>query len=504
MLPWARDPSRRIALPESVEPATFRNMNWRSFVPWCGLLGGALGGWLLRAEPPAPAVAAKRTPEAMEPGTASSAVEPLRKPAVGELRELFALWGPEKVVGIYELLDGVPAATLVAWLEKLRPPETVNRGMIREQRDGIRQALVERLAECDPEALAAWLLRVPSGYIDSGWTRVATDSLLHRGTPEAEALLGKLEKAQPWVARLRLDRLAEDDPEAALQQVLRGAGPQMPPTLAKWLAADHARALAFSNEHPDKCFFVLGAVAEQGKAALEQFSAGLTHPEAQRHARRQQLTAAAREGDAAAFSALILRDGRNSNDWLQEQAMETMMKHHPEAGETLVRQFAGQQGLFKLALNSLAQEQPERAAALLAEPLSTGLATNQGDWNGAVQTLSRSWSLAHPEAALAWLRGLPDELRASAVPVAWGITNDLPTGEWLALSRGLPASHQQLRQLTQELARRTKDPVVQAEWCLSFPEESRALIQQYIRKDLSDPAAADALAQRLQILAPTP
>ena len=478
-------------------------MKLRLLLPCAGLLGGALTARMLREAPSARAAALAKSAPATATLPVPAISEIPRQSTIATLPELFALWGPDGAVGIFEMLDGVPAQTLAAWLDELMPPESYSRSLVGEQRDGIRQALVERLAARDPAMLVAWLLKVPNGYLGTQWTEAAAHALLHRGTPEAQTLLAALEKKDAYVWQLRLRWLAERDPAAALHMALEKPGSLLPPVLASWLAADRVQALAFANEHPRRAFAVLGAIATEGRAALAQFAAGLTDVEAQHHARRLQLTAAAREGDAAACSALLRRDGRSQNDSLQDSAIATMMKHHPEAGEALIRQFSDQPALRQVALNRLAQEHPARAAALAVEDsLRSAIFSATGDGRQFLSTLSRAWSLADPSAAQAWLRGLPEEQRALAVPSASHITDDLSTEEWMALNRGLPVSSQGMSTLTRELLARTTDPAVQAQWGLTFSEEARTVMLYTLRSEMENPAAADALAAQWQALAP--
>lgn len=466
-------------------------MNWRPLIPCAGLCGGALTGWQFRSDAPDATALSTVNPPARLIGAADAGSVNFRQPGLTNLSELRDLWTNDGAVGIYELLDGVPAATLVAWLDELMPPETYSRSLEREKRDGIRNALVERLAERDPTALAAWLLRVPGGHVDGNWLGPCVRALLHQNTPDAVAVLDRLENAHGF-SPLRLEWLAERDPEAALQQVLARPGMYLPPELARWLLNDPARALAFANERPDRCFSILSAVAARGRAALEQFAAGLTAPEAQRNARRLQLTAAAQDGDVTAVTGLLEQDGRNQNDSLQDVALATLARLHPEKAEAMMQQLADRPSLATPLFNELAQSHPERAAAILASE-----AAKPGYWS-AMHTLSRTWSLADPAAAQAWLRDLPDELRAKAAPMARDITDDLPTAGWLALTRGLPIHWNHASNFSAQVLERTKDPAILAEWCASFPDTAREHLLHQLRERLNDQPAADDISRRVE------
>jgi hypothetical protein len=465
-------------------------MNWRPLLPCAGLLGGALAGWQMR-EPGAAGAASVVVEDWKAAQTAFVVPATSRAPAVMKLSELHNLWSADGTVGIYELLDSVPPATLAAWLDEMMPPETYNRSVEREKRDGIRDAIVERLAERDPSALAAWLLRVPKGHMGGDWLKPCVRALLEQNPPTATAMLARLEKVHSYTTRLRMEWQAERDPEAFFQQVLADKNIPPPEALAKWLADDPPRALAFANEHPDRCSSILSAIAAQGKAALEQFVAGLTAPDAQRHARRLLLGKAAGEGDTATVAQLLEQDGRNQNDFFQDAAFATLARMHPEKAEALMQQFADRPALAQPIFKELAQNHPERAAAILASE-----ATQPGYWSD-VYLLSRTWSLTDPAAAQSWLRGLPDKLSAKAMPAARDNAGDLPTDDWLALTRGLPINWNHASNFTSQILERTQDPAVLADWCATFPDTVREHLLHQFRQQLED-AAADDITRRVQ------
>ncbi len=390
------------------------------------------------------------------------------------------------------MLDGTPAATLAAWLDELMPPESYSHSMERGKRDGIRAALVERLAESDPSALAAWLLRVPSGHMGGDWLKTCVRALLEQNPADAAPLLKKLENLDGYTASLKTEWLAERDPEAAFREVAADRRRQMPVVLAKWLAADPVRALAFANEQPERCYAVLSAFATLGRAELEQFSTGLTSPEAQKQARRFLLSAAATEGDTVTMARLLEQDGRNQNDSFQDTAFSSLVRLHPDKAEQLIAHFSARREVAVPLLNELAGTHPVRAAAIL----QSGSAPPEY-WQ-AMHPLSRSWSLSDPAAAQAWLRQLPEELRAKAMPVARDITDDFTASEWMDLSRGLTVTVNTAGRYAGQVLEQTKDPAVLADWCASFPDESRGQLLHALRQRMGDPAAADEIARRVQ------
>ncbi len=409
-----------------------------------------------------------------------------------ELSELHDHWSADGAVGIYEMLDGMPAATLLAYLDELMPPETYSRSLEREKRDGIRSALVERLAERDPAALAGWLLRVPQGELGGNWLKPCVHALLHQNPPDTAALLSRLEKADGYTVELRLEWLAERDPAAAFKQLLASPRQHPPDTLARWIAADPARSLAFANEQPDRCSLVLYLIGEQGSAALRQFAAGLTAPEAQRHAGRFLLSAAAREGDEEPMTQYFKKEGRNSDDGLPGIAIEALARLHPEKARAMAQEFAGRSALVNEILGRLATSHPEQIAAMLASPEQRELLS----WHP-LNNMASTWSLSDPAAAQAWLRALPEEQLVRALPSVRDIADDLPDGDWLELSRGLLVDSEGASGLALQMIARTTDPAALADWCVSFPDGSREHILHRLRENLRDTTLADDVARRV-------
>jgi len=471
-------------------------MNWRPLLPWAGLLGGAFTGWQFRQPPAggAPVVEEKHKTAQMSAVSPGSAV---RTPAVAKLSELHELWSADGAVGIYEMLDGVPAASLAAWLNEMMPPETYSRSVEREKRDGIRNAIVERLAESDPAALAGWLLRVPRGQMVPHWLKPGVHALLEQNPTDAANLLERLEKANRWTTEIRLEWLTERDPAAAFQQLLAIPKQDPPDALARWIAADPARSLAFANEHPDRCVMVLYLIGEQGSAALRQIAASLTAPEAQRHARRLLLNAAAREGDAEPMTQYFKKEGRNSDDSLPGLAIATLARLHPDKASAMAQEFAGQSALVSEILGRLATSHPEHIAAMLRAPEQRELLT----WHP-LENMARTWSLSDPAAAQAWLRALPEDQLIKALPSIGDIADDLPDDEWLALSRGLPVDSERANGLAWQMVARTTDPAALADWCASFPDGTREHILHRLRENLHDDKVADDVARRVLAAVP--
>jgi len=483
----------------------YRGMNWRPLLPCAGLLGGAFTGWQFRQPPAggAPVVDESQKAAQTAPINPSSSV---RATAVTKLSELQDLWGADGAVGIYELLDGVPAATLAAWLNAMMPPETFSRSVESGKRDGIRDAIVERLAKSDPAALAAWLLWIPKGHatgggeFGGGWMKACVHALLHQNSPDAMALLDQLERQEntdSYAAHQRLVWLVEHDPQAALQRVTEISEKHPPPELARWIAADPARALTFANEHPDRCFTVLAEIAEKGSAALREFAAGLTAPEAQRHIHRLLLTTAAREGDAEFIARHFAAEGRDSQDSLQDMAIETLARIHPEKSVAMAQEFSGQSALVNEILGKLATSHPVQIATMLAVPDQRKLLT----WHP-LNNMARTWSLSDPAGAQGWLRALPDDQLSDALPFVADIADDLPDNEWLALSRGLPVDAERANGLTRQMVARSTDPAALADWCASFPDGTREHILHRLRENLRDDKLADDVARRVLAAVP--
>jgi hypothetical protein len=466
-------------------------MNWRPLLPCAGLLGGALAGWQMRESGTAGA-ASVVVEDWKTAQTAFVVPATSRAPAVMKLSELHNLWSADGTVGIYELLDSVPPATLAAWLDEMMPPETHSRSVEREKREGIRTALVERLAERDPAALAEWLIRVPAGQMAPNWLKPGVHALLERNPPNAVALLKQLEKANRWTTEFRLEWLTKRDPAAAFQQLLASPKQDPPDALARWIAADPARCLAFANEHPDRCVMVLYLIGEQGSAALREIAAGLTAPEAQRQARRMLLTAAARDGDAETIAQYFKKEGRNSDDSLPVIAIATLARQHPEKARAMAQEFSGQSALVNEILGRLATSHPEHIATMLASPEQRELLT----WHP-LNNMAQIWSLSDPAAAQAWLRGLPQDQLVKALPYVDDIADDLPDAEWLELSRGLPVNSERANGLAWQMVARTTEPAVLADWCASFPDGTREHILHRLRENLRDDQLADDVARRV-------
>jgi hypothetical protein len=291
--------------------------------------------------------------------------------------------------------------------------------------------------------------------------------------------------------------MAARDPEGAWRKFLTNHNAGLPDAAARWLIADPSRALAFCNEHPKWCFGVLKAMAEQGKTALAEFAAGLTNPEAQIHLRRLQLTAAAREGDTATFTRLLEQEGRNTNNWFQDEALRLFAFCYPEKVEAIARQFAGRPGLSSTLLRKLAVHSPERVAGILANPETVGLGKVPGDLSFLVSTLSRTWSLKDPVVAREWLRAMPDDQRAKFAPAAFDITQHLPLADWLALTRGLPVTADGAASLAVQVKRHTSDSAVLVQWCASFPDNSRTVLLQKLTGEMKQ-ADAEDFTRRVQ------
>ena len=158
----------------------------------------------------------------------------------------------------------------------------------------------------------------------------------------------------------------------------------------------------------------------------------------------------------------------------------------------MIAHFSARREVAVSLLKELAGTHPARAAAIL----QSGSAPPEY-WQ-ALHPLSRSWSLSDPAAAQAWLRQLPEELRAKAMPVARDITDDFTASEWMDLSRGLAVNFNTSGSFAGQVLEQTKDPAVLADWCASFPDESREHLLHELRLRMGDPAAADEIARRVQ------
>lgn len=474
-------------------------MNLRLLVPSAGLAGGLLTGWLARPGAPSPDEPGRDSISVIARATPAGAGA-AREPGILKLSELQNRWTEkEGDAAFYEALTGVPAAALLAQLNELMPPDTVRYGSFEyERREAIRRALVERLVEYDPGALAGWLMRVPPGHTNGGWLMTTSRALIERKHPDAKALLARLAQRHPYMATMPLEVQAETDPEGAVQAFLKEPLTFMPETAVRWLASDPVRAAAFCNKNPDYAARVLVFVSGQGLAALAKVEAGLTNPAVLRELRHQQLGAAAREGETDTFVRLITRDGSGKIEWKQNSDVGMLARFHPDKAEAVLRQFADQHGIAEPLLRHLAPSHPERTAALLATPEGAALAKeSRGHQSAGVQVL-QNWSLTDPAAALAWLRGLPAEQRAGIVPHTGNLLAEMPAEDWLAMTRGLPLRDVQARGMADQAYAHSSDPVVLADWSLSLPDKPREAIVQLLRQKLKDGAAAETFSQRVQ------
>jgi hypothetical protein len=279
----------------------------------------------------------------------------------------------------------------------------------------------------------------------------------------------------------------------------------MPAEVIAWIAADSARARQFAADHPSRVYPVLGAIAEQGSAALKSFSATLTDPTAQRQARQLLLVAAGREGDAASFTELYTRLGSDSNP-LKEDAMLALARFHPEAAEAAIQSLADKPELCGQMFSVLAHVHPDEAAALLTSPAAAEFLKTGSGMQGLMRSLSSAWAVEDPSAAQSWLLSLPVDLRSKVLPLAPDIAAGVSNADWLAVTSDVPADYQYTSGLASQAVRRTSDPAVLAAWCASFPEKSRALLLLDLRKNLEDPHVADDIAQRVEqaIKSPSP
>jgi len=492
-------------LPHSNFPPVCQPMNKRLIVPCAGLVAGAVAGWFARPSPPSPSPApsiAARIPD-LTAGPPLSAAGAGPAASAKRLSELQALWTEtDGEFSVYENLAGVPAATLLAWLNELMPPEIHKRSLEQQRCDELRNALVERLAEQDPAALAGWVMRVPGAYLVTDWLETCVQALLERNPPDAARLLARLDRLGHQTAGMKLAFQAETDPEGAYQQFLKNPAAGVPEAMARWLMADPARTAAFCDEHPKQSWSILLKMSGRSQAELKDFAALLTNPEAQHQLRRHQLTAAAREGDADSF-ALLLEQSRYQTEG-NHDAFAMLARSHPDKAEALLQKFAGRPPVVQTILDDLAASHPERAAAILATPGGAGPAMDPRRFNTGLQVL-RSWSVTDPAAALTWLEKLPAGQKASLIPRAGGFLANLPAADWLTLTRGLPVDHDGAVPLAQQALEHQQDPAALAEWCASFPDNSRQHLMLRLREQMKNPIAAADLTRRVEAaLSPPP
>jgi hypothetical protein len=400
------------------------------------------------------------------------------------------LWEAEGRLGLYASLEGVSTATLVAWLDKMRPPDT---GTLKRQE--MRQAIAARLAASDPVRLAAWMQTAPlqlTEYRDSSALLLeATRGLLAAGTGEAAKALEKLKKRYPDVAKWELTALAEKDPATAFEILQKQISCHfIPSKLAAWLAKDAAKAADLANRNPEIAWLIASAVAKEGDAALEAFGAGITAG-ARYTLRMVQMNAAAEAGDAASFARLC----SELKETTQEE-FRTLVHAHPEAVEETARQLAGKPAMCADLWYALAQTDPPKAISLLTSPAFAG-AMNE-------ITLRRSYVLSDwhdedPVTAVAWVKTQPPEILAALIPNSGELVADLSTSEWLSLTSQFPVTPETAGYLTRQALAKLTDTGMFVAWCQTVPGGLRSSIIQeltngLVQRDLNK-ATALVLAQ---------
>ncbi|HWB06164.1 MAG TPA: hypothetical protein VG796_24290 [Verrucomicrobiales bacterium] len=472
-------------------------------IPFFGLAAGAATGWLSRGEDTAVPTAkqSKSSAVASAGETNHSRKAASSAAAVSNLKELRALWGDDGAAGIYEQLEGVPAAQLAEWLEEYLPPDVRSYKVERRVREGICQALVERLSESDPAALAAWLRKVPHGYLDYGWMVGAVEGLLNQNSADSAGVLAKLEATHPIAGRIKAEWLAKRDPDAALQLFVSRQDLTMPDGLKAWLAGDPARAKQFAKDHPGRAYPVMAALGDRSLSELQAFVADLKDPADLRYAQPLLLMAAAKEGNAAVFVDLFSRLGVNPIYNSHDDAMLHLVRHHPEAAQTVLHNLENRPALWGRMLGMLAVTQPEQAAALLTSPSAAEFWKTGGNPHDIMRSLNL-WAASEPAAAQSWLLALPEELRSKVVPLAWEMAADLPNDDWFSLTGGSRLSG---RGLARQALQRSTDPEVLAAWCASFPDRnSRELLLRELRENMKTPQAAENIAARVKEIRKTP
>jgi hypothetical protein len=375
------------------------------------------------------------------------------------------LWEAEGQLGLYAALEGVPPATLAAWLEKLAPPDEFDPRMALQKRREIREAVVERLAASDPVRLSSWLQRLFRRDIED-MVRVAARGLLAAGNPEAAEALTKLKRRFPEVAEYELDALAERDPAAAFELAQkRDPCRSIPLKLAAWLAKDIAKAMEFANRHPDCAYLVTAVMAHEGKEALEAYGAGLTDQGARQVVQSAQMHAAAREGDIQAFAGWCLQGHGN------EQNFRTLVQVHPESVEEVARRLEEKPLMCAGLWTTLAEIDPAKAAQLLGSPA----------FAGALKEITKShtelladWHMEDPAAALAWVKTQPPEMLAAVLPGAGQFITDLSSSEWLALTSRVTVDKENYQSLTAQAVTKLPEIGMLTAWCQSLPESVRA------------------------------